>query len=175
MRKNVYLWLCALVLTMAGLSSCSSDDDSSLNGLTGTWDNELLGAWEMVSATYGFGGDQEFQAGEVVVIFDYKQLIVTNKDVTSFLKSGKYPYTTLTELSRILTNQWVDVKNKVVIIKNSDEVWGNRELKYTYWFRDGMLVLDGGIACDGPGFFFRKYQPTCVPLNGLSLTKSDPL
>ena len=26
MKKNVYLWLCALVLTMAGLGSCSSDD-----------------------------------------------------------------------------------------------------------------------------------------------------
>lgn len=27
MKKNIYLWLCALVLTIAGLSSCSSDDD----------------------------------------------------------------------------------------------------------------------------------------------------
>ena len=27
MKKGGYLWLCALVLTIAGLSSCSSDDD----------------------------------------------------------------------------------------------------------------------------------------------------
>ena len=27
MKKSIFLWLCALVLTIAGLSSCSSDDD----------------------------------------------------------------------------------------------------------------------------------------------------
>ena len=33
MKKNVYLWLCALVLTMAGLGSCSSDDvDTTVTG-----------------------------------------------------------------------------------------------------------------------------------------------
>ena len=31
MRKNVYLWLCALVLTIAGLGSCSSDDGDLFN------------------------------------------------------------------------------------------------------------------------------------------------
>ena len=30
MKKNVYLWLCALVLTIVGLSSCSSDDEDSV-------------------------------------------------------------------------------------------------------------------------------------------------
>ena len=29
MKKSVYLWLCALVLTIAGLSSCSSDDETT--------------------------------------------------------------------------------------------------------------------------------------------------
>ncbi len=27
MKKSIYLWFCTLVLAIAGLSSCSSDDD----------------------------------------------------------------------------------------------------------------------------------------------------
>ena len=29
MKKSVYLWLCALVLTMAGLSGCGNNDDDA--------------------------------------------------------------------------------------------------------------------------------------------------
>ena len=155
MKKNVYLWLCALALTMTGLSSCSSDDEFS--------SNDLIGAWELASATYGMLGDQEFQPGEVVIIFDGKQLIVQNNNGAHFLKSGKYPYTTLTEQSRIMTYEWVDVVNQVIVIHLSDDELGNLEKKYTYRFNNGMLVLDGGIATDGPGYFFRKYSPTSVP------------
>lgn len=155
MKKNMILWMSALVLTIAGLSSCSSDDDFS--------SNDLIGAWEMVRATYGMGGAQEFLPGEVVIIFDGKQLIVQNNNGAHFLKSGKYPYTTITEQSRIMTYEWVDVVNQVIVIHLSDEEGGNWENKYTYRFYDGMLVLDGGIATDGPGYFFRKYSPTSVP------------
>ena len=156
MKKNVYLWLCALALTMAGLSSCSSDDDFS--------SKDLMGAWVLVRATYGMLGDQEFQPGEVVIIFDGKQLTVqNNKEGSHFLKSGKYPYTTQTEKSRIMTYEWVDVTNQVIIIHLYDEEWGNMENKYTYRFYDGMLVLDGGIATDGPGYFFRRYEAKFIP------------
>ena len=156
MKKNYYLWLCALVLTIAGLSSCSNDDDFS--------SNDLIGAWVMVRATYGMLGDQEFQPGEVVIIFDGKQLIVqNNKEGAHFLKSGEYPYTTLTEQSRIMTYEWVDVTNQVIVINLYDEEWGNMENKYTYRFYDGMLVLDGGIATDGPGYFFRKDESIYTP------------
>ena len=34
----------------------------------------------------------------------------------------------------------------------------NREVKYIYGINDGMLVLDGGGASDGPCYSFKKPQ-----------------
>lgn len=42
-----------------------------------------IGEWEMTEATYGMGGNQEFQAGEVIIIFDFNQLIVQNEKPTN--------------------------------------------------------------------------------------------
>jgi len=37
MKRSIYLWISALVLTIAGLSSCSSDDETT----TGIWCNSI--------------------------------------------------------------------------------------------------------------------------------------
>ena len=38
MKKNMILWLCTLVLTIAGLSSCSSDDEIEVESYDSTYD-----------------------------------------------------------------------------------------------------------------------------------------
>lgn len=45
---------------------------------------------------------------------------------------------------------------QVVVIHYSDEVYGSRDVRYTYSFHDGMLILDSGMASDGPGYYFKK-------------------
>lgn len=155
MEKGKLLWMCAALLLAIGLSSCSSDDDFSSDGLTG---NDLTGRWDIVRATYGLGGIQEYQDGELRIIFNNssKCLTVQNNGIP-FLKSGNYLYNTQTEQRRILNNEFdKEYQVNVIIIHYSDEVFGNQEVKYTYFFRDGMLILDGGIAYDGPGYFFEK-------------------
>ena len=66
MKKNVFLWLCALVLTMTGLSSCSDDDD--------TWGSrdqylpnqgELCNAWQLI----GYGSEENFH----MIAEEYRQ------------------------------------------------------------------------------------------------------
>ena len=156
------LWMSLLLLTLAGLSSCSSDDDESeLNLKDAVYESNpttLDGTWHMVSASYGWGGTKTYQAGEVTVTFNEaeKTMKVEDKKNIHFLKSGNYPYNTTTEKSRIYTYQWVDVEYQKIVIQYSDEAFGEREVRYTYGFYDGMLCLDGGIASDGPGYYLMK-------------------
>ena len=151
MRKNLLLCLSALLLTI-GWSSCSKDDEVD-NRLT-----TLDGTWNLVKASYGLVGIQEYQAGEVTITFNnkYKRIVVKNDKGIDFLKSGVYPYKIETEQRRILTYEWVDVEYQVIVINYTDEVWGDREVRYIYDFSDGMLVLDGDMAADGPGYYFTR-------------------
>lgn len=45
---------------------------------------------------------------------------------------------------------------QVVVIHYSVEASGNRDVRYIYSFHDGMLVLDSGMASDGPGYYLKK-------------------
>ena len=42
MKKSFYLWMSALVLTIAGLSSCSSDGEENLNNGNVFWGDDIL-------------------------------------------------------------------------------------------------------------------------------------
>lgn len=161
MKKNCIFWMGVLFLTIAGLSSCSSDDsDSVSNGVVYESNPRTLnGTWHMVSASYGFGGEEKYQPGETTVTFNEaaKTINVENKKNVRFLKSGSYPYDVTTEKRSIYTYQWVEAELQVMVIHyNDEEGYGNCNLRYFYGFQDGMLVLDGGMASDGPGFYFKK-------------------
>ena len=154
----------ALMVLAVSICSCSNDDEpeSELNPKSEVYESNpttFNGIWHMVSADYGMGGTKTYPAGEITVTFNEaeKTMKVEKKDNnSSFLKSGNYSYTTTTEKSRIYTYQWVDVEYRVIVIQYSDEAFGPREVKFTYGFNDGMLLLDDGMAYDGPGYFFKK-------------------
>ena len=54
MNKNNVLWIFALLMLAFGMSSCSSDDDTSFS---------LWGTWSVV----GYGNDQDFHTGDNIV------------------------------------------------------------------------------------------------------------
>ena len=84
MKKCFYLCLSALVLTIAGLGSCSSDDD--------TWGSrdqylpnqgELCNAWQLI----GYGSEENFhmideEYRQVSDVFGYRFYLVFNSDGT---------------------------------------------------------------------------------------------
>lgn len=162
MKKSILFWIGVLVVTLStGLSSCNTDGESDFN--TGNVNYEsnpinLNGTWHMVSASFGFGGTVEYRASEISVTFDEatKTMNVENKKNTAFLKSGSFSYEITTERRQIYTYQWVDVEYQVVVIHYSVEASGNRDVRYIYSFHDGMLVLDSGMASDGPGYYLKK-------------------
>ena len=159
--KKYMLWMSLLLLTLAGLSSCSSDDDESeLNLKDAVYESNpttLDGTWHMVSASYGWGGTKTYQAGEVTVtINEAEKTMKVEEKKDLFLKSGYYSFKTITEKRRIYNNQWVDAEYQVMVVQYPDEAYGEREVKYNYDFHDGMLFLDGGMASDGPGYYFKK-------------------
>ena len=112
----------------------------------------------MVSASFGLGGTESYQAGEITITFDEteKTMKVENRKNIHFLKNGNYTFKTTIEKSRIYTYQWVDVENQVITIQYSVDTDDFREVKYTYGIQDGILYFDGGIASDGPGYYFKK-------------------
>ena len=162
MKQYAFLWMSALMVLAVSICSCSNDDESELNQNSVVYESNpttFNGIWHMVSADYGMGGTYTYPAGEITVTFNEAEKtmkVEDKKNTSSFLKSGNYTYTTTTEKSRIYTYQWVDVEYRVIVIQYSDEAFGPREVKFTYGFNDGMLLLDGGIAYDGPGYYFKK-------------------
>ena len=157
MKKIGLLWMSALLLMIVGLSSCSSDDQESVYESNPTI---LNGTWDMVRASYGFSGVEEYQSGEITVTFDEarKTMNVENKKKINFLASGSYPYKTTTEIKQIYTYPESAWEVQKLIIHYYDETFGDLEVKYTYGFHDGMLYLDGGVASDGPGYWFKKLK-----------------
>ena len=164
MKQYAFLWMSALMVLAVSICSCSNDDEpeSELNPKSEVYESNptiFNGIWHMVSAYYGMGGTYTYPAGEITVTFNEAEKtmkVEDKKNTSSFLKSGIYPYTTTTEKSRIYTYQWVDVEYQVIVIQYSDEAFGERKVSYTYFFYNGELILDGGVAYDGPGYYFKK-------------------
>ena len=109
----------------------------------------LEGAWHLVKANYGFGGICEFAPGDVTVYFNSDNTIrVINKDTKEmkhFKDSGFYSY------EIIQTN----------INKTDGTVFTTINLdgqNCTYWFNNGMMILDYGMAFDAPGYYFKKLK-----------------
>ena len=62
MKKSLILWICAAIMLVVGMSSCSSDDNNRYN--------ELVGTWYLVGYNDGWGGIEEYNEGEITVTFN---------------------------------------------------------------------------------------------------------
>ncbi len=153
MNRFCFLWIIGMLMGAIGMVSCSDDDDE-IEYVYESSPTILDGSWHLISASYGIQGVQDYKAGEITLTFDdaNKTLKVENRKKISFLDSGTYRYRTTTEKKRVHTYDEEEVEYSVIFI----EVPGENEVKYTYDFRYGMLVLDGGLASDGPGYYLKK-------------------
>ena len=166
MKKSNLFWFCAALMLAISMSSCSSDDETVMKiaeeGDSGDTKPEdkafsLEGTWQMVKASYAFQGSEQFDAGDITITFNKnKTLTVVNNRPEHFLKSGTYPYTTTVERKRIYTYKWVEVELKHVVIETPESASGSHKTSYGYSYSDGMLILDGGMESDGPGYFFKQ-------------------
>ena len=112
----------------------------------------LEGVWHLVRADFSFGGMYDVQPGEVTVFFnpDHTMQVVNqilNKEKIPFMDSGSYSYESISTE----TNKY-DGTVKTKINLNGRQC--------TYWFKDGMMILDFGMAYDAPGYFFKKLKLT---------------
>lgn len=90
MKKKSLLWLSAFLLMLAG---CSSDDYVQEFGSN---DKEnFIGTWHMKSYSSGWGGTQEYDAGEITVTFTKKGKVkvVNKREDQSPIPTNTYSYT----------------------------------------------------------------------------------
>ena len=112
----------------------------------------LEGTWHLTKIAGGDAPERQIAAGDVTVYFNTNHTMqVVNKEDTKemkpFMDSGFYSY----EIIKTETNK---LDNTVYTSINLDGE------QCTYWFKDGMLVLDYGMERDAPGYFFKKLKFT---------------
>ena len=101
----------------------------------------------------------EYNPGDITITFNESKNTITTKankgEHADFLNNGTYHYTTSTKKYRYYTYQWVEGEASVINIDIEDNMhkW---TIEYIYRINDGGLVFDGGIANDGPGYYFKK-------------------
>lgn len=155
MTKRIFKTLSLGIFVMMTMASCNSDDDSNppTEGNTYTYEespNTLEGTWHLAKALYNIGGFQEFKSGDVTAIFKSNQTMqVINKtegnEWKHFMDSGVYAY----EIGESIKNEHDGITYTTLDINGR---------KCTYWFKDGMMTLDYGMAVDAPGYFFKKVK-----------------
>ena len=112
----------------------------------------LEGTWHLAKANFSFGGIYEFEPGDVIVYFNPNHTVqVINKSETKerkpFMDSGFYSY----EIIKTETNKYDGMVFTTIDLNGQ---------QCTYWFKDGMMTLDYGMAYDAPGYFFKKLKFT---------------
>ena len=142
MKKSYIIWMGAVLMLVISMSSCSSDDED-----VAVYDDNpttLDGTWYLVKANFGWGGIRDYEAGDVTVCFYPNQTVqVETKEVKVFMATGTYSY-------KVIDTQTNKYDGTVFTTINL----GGQQC--TYWFEDGMMVLDYGMAYDGPGYYFKK-------------------
>lgn len=132
-------------------AACSSSDDELMPGVTYLYEENpttLEGTWHLVKANYGWGGIKEYPEGDIEVVFNPSTMLVINhsdsQEESPFI-DGTYTY-------QILEAKH-DGGSKRLAINGSED-------GPAFGFHDGMLIIDYGMAADGPGYYFKKVIPT---------------
>ena len=146
------------------------------NSMSGTWgvgsyessieyeDNPttLMGTWHLVKANYAWEGIREYVGTSTLMsISSDNFLFVDHKEgeEKTFLYGGIYDYTLTTDDAnpgnQVITIKASDIENYYNLFQGPDE-FRDIEYKFTYSIQDGMLFFDGGVAHDGPGYYFKK-------------------
>jgi hypothetical protein len=136
-------------------AACSSSDDELMPGAPFIYEENpttLEGTWHLVKANYGWGGIKEYPEGDIEVVFNPSTMLVIQhshkddeKNTKPFLDDGTYTYQ--------IFEAKHDGGSKRLAINGSED-------GPAFCFHDGMLIIDYGMAADGPGYYFKKVIPT---------------
>ena len=86
MKKSIFLWLCALILTIAGLSSCSSDDEILTSEILSSTGKSVVGYWQKVGV-FHYGNQEPLTDIEVVEYrADGTMILYTNGQKTKEMR-----------------------------------------------------------------------------------------
>ena len=149
MKKKSLLWISALLLMLAGLSSCSKDDDYSyVQVFSNNNDKEnLIGTWHILHYSNGWGMKEDYEAGEVTVTFTKNgEMQVFNK------REDQRPFPTGTS-----TYSFVDIERSIFTGEPRTCISFGFLFTYSYTFDKGFLYLSQE-AFDGAGYSLRKLK-----------------
>ena len=132
-------------------AACSSSDDELMPGVPFVYEENpttLEGTWHLVKANYGWGGIKEYPEGDIEVVFNPSTMLVINhsdsQEESPFI-DGTYTY-------QILEAKHDGGSKRLA--------FNGKEDGPAFGFHDGMLVIDYGMAADGPGYYLKKVIPT---------------
>ena len=139
MKSKVFLWVSMLLFSFTCLSSCSEDEDDNYAD-----QSAIIGTWYLIGASDGWGGYNQYNEGEVIIIFSQngEMSVINTRDDQLPIATGTRPYY-LTDVEKsIYTNEPRQGVN-----------WG--VITYSYIFKDGKLELDAE-AFDAPGYTLKR-------------------
>lgn len=136
--KKIIAILCLMSFIVI---SCNTEDDTTIQI------NQLNGIWHLKNVGGGMAGNNvSYSKGEVIWVFNEKSQEIrienntdpnSTKGTFSIYRSGNYSY-------RLVEN------NTSTSLYIADEKLG------VYYFEDGQLNVDGGLAFDGLFYMFVK-------------------
>lgn len=130
--KNTFIFF----FLMLSLYACKPDSES-VEIIREPWE----GKWNLVSATYGLAGGENFATGAITWTFD------ANHDVDVRINVPLGSNTHLPLEQNGIYNCPINSAGDKITINNHD---------YGFSIQNGVLFVDGGMIVDGPGYRFER-------------------
>lgn len=148
MKQTIILWMCAAVLSVAGLTSCSDSDDEDVIFVKdyNNYKSAIVGTWYLASRSSGWGGITDYHEGEIMVTFTNKGKV---KVVNHREDQRPIPTSTFTYSFKKIDKSIFTGEPSVVITFN------NSSLYYSIDFDQGVLYLSAE-AYDAGGYALKK-------------------
>jgi hypothetical protein len=149
MKKKTLLWLSVLLLMLAGLNSCSKDDD--YNYVQEFDDNNnkenFIGTWHLLHFSNGWGMKEDYKAGEITVTFtkNGEMQVINKRDDQRPFPTGKLVYS------------FVDIEKSIFTGEPRTCISFGFQSTYSYTFDKGFLYLSAE-AFDGDSYTFQKLK-----------------
>lgn len=148
MKQTIIFWICAAVLSVAGLTSCSDsdDDDVILVEDYNNYKRAIVGTWYLASHSSGWGGRTDYNEGEILVTFTQngEVKVVNRREDQRPIPTSTFTYSIKKNDKSIFTGE-----PSIAICFNDSSFY------YSIDFDKGVLYISAE-AYDGDGYEFRK-------------------
>ena len=148
MKQTIIFWMCAAVMSVAGLTSCSDSDDEDVIFVKdyNNYKNAIVGTWYLASQSSGWGGITDYNEGEIMVTFTNKGKV---KVVNHREDQRPIPTSTFTYSFKKIEKSIFTGEPSVVISFDDSSFY------YSIDFDQGVLYFSAE-AYDGGGYTLKK-------------------